>query len=73
MGLVYEGYGTLGLIPIVGTFEQVLVKVDLTDILIILYRLLVHNNVVNDTLRRYRGYLNFYIVKSESKVLHGLS
>jgi hypothetical protein len=56
----------------VGTFEKVLVKVDLPDILIVLHSLLVHDNVVYDSLWGHRGYLDFDVFISESEMFHGL-
>lgn len=73
MCLVDYGQRSLGLLPIVRTLKQILIKVDLSNILIVLHRLLIDYDVVYNPLRRHRRYFDFNVVICKSEMFHGFS
>ena len=72
LGLIEDHESTVGLIPIVGTLEKVLVEIDFTNVLVVMNSLFVDCDVVDGSLRRNGGNLFLDIIVSEPELLHGL-
>ena len=72
-GLIDDRESSLRLLPIMRTLQQILIEINFTDVLVVLQRLFIYNDVIYVPRRRYRRYLYLDVVVRQIELLHGFS